>query len=856
MEIKMRAGLGFNANQLSWPVMAGEFSEPDIEERQTLGPVDREEANLEAEVGETAVTNLNADGIPEQYKIGGKRHYDGGTPLNLPDKSYIFSRDKSMKIKDAKILEQFGITNPPPGGVTPADIAKKYNLNKYKKILLDKDADETEKATAEMMISNYTIKLGKLALIQESMKGFPEGIPFICAPYLESVNLDPEEILPKMNQIEQGVQANPEEPAGDMAKYGRSVNDLKKHQVAPGQVRYEKDSAGNYYVIAPNGTILFGDQAKNYKLPSPVAGATTFGELAQKEGWQIAGYNNQSAPGAPGYTPPANSKPAPKQKSASAAGGLLNNPKITIAPPLTNPSNTTYHVALSEESNQSFQRLKEGFNDPEVKARLQEKFKEKIEDLRAKNQISQQEYGKLLDVAKDPNMTVDYWLRYQRQNYAIQDLRDKVLAESGIDIMSKQYGWDGNSFNGFVTDANGKTVNKMHAALLKKLGFDDNEVLLDVTDTKATQALTFVVDEMGQSPEFKQKFQDAGFVWDSRGGYHEDAENVLDTKTGKKTWSPVDGRAGDNTTRVTMGRKRPKPPGKIPQTCLCDGKEIPLDANGDCPCPGQITKKTFETNEKRQLDKEWWLQDVVRFAGAVGDYYRVKKYNPWQAVPAVDYIEPTFYSPERELAANAEQLSIGAQGAAQFADAQSYNARFSQMAGKAATNAADVLGRYNNLNVGVANDAMEKNVKIFNEYADDRAEDATLLYDKVTAVNQEFDNSKNKARQQMRQSYIDAVTNAAQGETLNWLYPNFAVDRGSGGYPAFTGGWGQPTPTKPTKSNAQQIFDELKALNMPADKIWDVIGRQYGVEDKQAYDTQKEEKKLIGYGSMQNKKAT
>ena len=90
LEVKMRAGLGFNANQLSWPVMAGEFSEPDIEERQTLGPVDVDDANLEAELGETAVTDLSGDGIPEHYKIGGKRHYDGGTPLNLPDNSFIF----------------------------------------------------------------------------------------------------------------------------------------------------------------------------------------------------------------------------------------------------------------------------------------------------------------------------------------------------------------------------------------------------------------------------------------------------------------------------------------------------------------------------------------------------------------------------------------------------------------------------------------------------------------------------------------------------------------------------------------------------------------------------------------------
>ena len=51
----------------------------------TLGPVDRSEANLEAERGETALTDMNNDGDFELYDISGKRHSEGGTPLNLPN---------------------------------------------------------------------------------------------------------------------------------------------------------------------------------------------------------------------------------------------------------------------------------------------------------------------------------------------------------------------------------------------------------------------------------------------------------------------------------------------------------------------------------------------------------------------------------------------------------------------------------------------------------------------------------------------------------------------------------------------------------------------------------------------------
>ncbi len=116
--------LGNNAKQLNWPVNPGMLSEPEVAVNKTLGPVDRSEANLEAEEGETVVTDLNGGGIPQQYNIGGKRHSAGGTPLNLPEDSFIFSRDKGMRIKDEKIQKMFGMA-PSKSGYAPAEIAKK-----------------------------------------------------------------------------------------------------------------------------------------------------------------------------------------------------------------------------------------------------------------------------------------------------------------------------------------------------------------------------------------------------------------------------------------------------------------------------------------------------------------------------------------------------------------------------------------------------------------------------------------------------------------------------------------------------------------------------------------------------------
>jgi hypothetical protein len=160
-----------------------------------LTAVPREDANLEAEGGETAFGDINGDGFPEHKIIKGKRHYEGGVPLNLPDGTFIFSDTKSMKISDCTILKMF---NKPCGkkSYTPAELAKPYDINKYRTILEDPDSDEMTRKTAELMIKKFVIKLGALALAQEGKKGFPQGIPEVAKPYMEAVGLSDEDILP------------------------------------------------------------------------------------------------------------------------------------------------------------------------------------------------------------------------------------------------------------------------------------------------------------------------------------------------------------------------------------------------------------------------------------------------------------------------------------------------------------------------------------------------------------------------------------------------------------------------------------------------------------------------------------
>jgi hypothetical protein len=192
----------------------------DSDVKNTMGAVPRDKANIEAEGGETIVGDINNDGYLEHQTIVGKRHTQGGVPLNVPEGSFIFSDTKKMIIKDPEVLAIFGM-KPNKAGYTPAEIAKKYNINDFIAILKDETKDKYSKETAQIMLQSNLKKLGMLALIQESMKGFPDGIPAIAESVMgqmqggqESLEQEaPEQEVPQEEMMEE------EQP---MQRYGGS----------------------------------------------------------------------------------------------------------------------------------------------------------------------------------------------------------------------------------------------------------------------------------------------------------------------------------------------------------------------------------------------------------------------------------------------------------------------------------------------------------------------------------------------------------------------------------------------------------------------------------------------------------
>jgi hypothetical protein len=193
----------------------------DVDVRYSLSSVPRDAANIEAEGGETVLTDLTNDGNYGLYDITGPKHSKGGVPMFLPEQSFIFSDTEKMKM-DKTELAEFGIESKKK--MTPAKVSKKFDLNRYYGLLNSEYADKTQANSAELMLTKNSESLSKLAFGQELKKDFEEGVPVAAHPYLNSIGIDPMEFTAQVEQRQQGGQ----EQMGEM-RYGGI---LRKAQVA------------------------------------------------------------------------------------------------------------------------------------------------------------------------------------------------------------------------------------------------------------------------------------------------------------------------------------------------------------------------------------------------------------------------------------------------------------------------------------------------------------------------------------------------------------------------------------------------------------------------------------------------
>jgi hypothetical protein len=166
--------------------------------RYSLSSVPRDNANIEAEGGETVLTDLTNDGTFGLYNITGPRHSKGGVPMFLPEQSFIYSDTDKMKFTKNELAE-FGISTKKK--MTPAKLSKKYEINDYYAHLQSPYADKIQSTTAELMLKKNMMNLSKVAFGQESKKKFEDGVPLAAHPYLVQQGIDPIDFTAKMEKI-------------------------------------------------------------------------------------------------------------------------------------------------------------------------------------------------------------------------------------------------------------------------------------------------------------------------------------------------------------------------------------------------------------------------------------------------------------------------------------------------------------------------------------------------------------------------------------------------------------------------------------------------------------------------------
>jgi len=769
MEIKG----SFNSRALNWADLLAQDSKKPISSRNTLTEDKGSKPNLEAEKGEYVIADLDGSGLMAGYSIGGERHYNGGTKLNLPEDSFIFSRDNQMRLKGGEILNQFGITNKKElkKGVTPADIAKRLpDLNKYRVILADPNSDKMQRDTAEMMLANISLKMAKLGLAQESLKGFPQGIPKISQPYIDMMNMNPEEFVQTQAQPEQEG-----EEVQDTAKYGREV-ELPQAQYGRG---VRRGGVAYRYNPATNMIEIINAQGRVIGYGQPGAGMQGYGQTTGGGTKTIKSKKTVKKQNIPaGAIVIDQTSPEYKTKDDYIKARDKAFTEAGDKPIYTKDKDGKYYQVNKEKYltgktdteriDQQINLIKDRFSNPKVAAALKTKMLESLDPKKG-------------FLGKNPGFT----------KADIENMTDEEVAKKFIELNERNlktaqlFGGDKSVYECF----NNETGELLKTSKCKDIGYKS----LDDVFAKAGIPLP----EKGAARNKEVGMQQLSYIGFTELLKDRDAGSIVDEETKNLLMPFTEGQLG--VTDETYGGKEKQGFSKADTVYTnTTAGEVAGISGDDVIGEGLVADEDVEVEEditvkdpqyvSRSGEAPFWKQDVIKTAGAIGDAARLRKYMAWQATPGTFLGEPTFYSPERELAKIGEQSAMAMNSLATFAGPQALSSRLSSVSGQAGASAADVLGKYNNLNVGAQNQFEMQKTQILNQAAQQKAALKTALFDKNTIANQQFDNSKALARQNIRQSYIDAITNAVNAANLNTVYDQYATDPRRGGLINFTNG--------------------------------------------------------------------
>jgi hypothetical protein len=776
---------------------------------RTIGAVPRDQANLEAEGGETVVGDLTGMGIPQHYTISGPRHAQGGVPMDLPDNSFIFSDFNQMSIKDPIALEYFGKAMKKGGkvkGYTPAEIAKQYDNNKNIETLKNKNSDHLDRKTAELNLSNNNLKLGALALFQEAKKGFENGIPELSYPYLEKLGVNSEEMFA---QQEQGL---------PQAKKGGAVKKLKRKQdggmMPPPEMMQQQqmqnpmmgqapaqDPMQQVMMIvqqmmeqgaAPEDVVmeLLNNQVPpdvivqvfvQMGIPQEQAVQIIQGVMSQEQGMPEQGMDPSMMQGQ-GMTPDMMPAMDPGMAMMQMGGASSDD-------------------SLIEEI---LNALNQGANPEEVIGFLVEQGMPEQEAMQTVMQLVQssnsQTQPTMYKGGELPKAQVGYTFPTTFKTFGEPVRVAETDQLTGVETV--QSSRPGSGFGAQVQDIN-KFMNT-HAWYFGKLS--EEEKTKFINEVKSGKESTLVknfqkaYNNLLTDEAKKRKLPDAEITKIIEEiGFSDKGPRKLDGKFGAFTSS----RPYFNFNVIEDKVDDKDDPKDTPKDKLKDKDVVRPD----------ITDPNIQGVRAPDV-AEWTAPDIYNFRGAVRDKQSIKSYFPYADRFSPEFMDPTMYDPSRELAAQAEQANILTQGMGQFVGPQALSARASQVQGQGAKGAADILSKYNNLNVGLANQFDAQNVQLANQAQQYNQAKAQELYDKGVITQQQRDNANRQADAVIRQGFAQGWKNASDIAMLNANQEQYKVNPYTG--TVFHTGVQRPfDPVKQQADYYKLLQQNMEILNDP-----------------------------------------
>ena len=720
--------------------------------RYSLSSVPREFANIEAEGGETVLSDLNDNGTFGLYNITGPRHRQGGVPMFLPDQSFIFSDTPKMRMKPDEIAG-FGIET--KKRMTPAELSKKFPLNEFIAAAGSPDSDNITERSAELMLDKNMMSLSKLAFGQEMKKGFEDGVPTAAFPFIQSQGQDPVNFAAMMDaQIAQN---------RAKAAYGMEIVEDEQPVLPKGQDGVDVETSR----ISPDGKSV--QLFLNDSLANEIVNPYNKDLFRQMHEMQMLKYKENLQRQRMMYDLEMQKRLEEAQKERESGSNMtLPIPKAQDGTERTDFSNLPKAI---ENTIKSILAAAQDPQAPEVQQQIKaiiDKVNQVSQNTDISNEDQEEAVNEIVKIVADD---LDN-LGEGRIPLITETLAkiDNMLQDKGIEIRPTMdvgdQGIEGtqqkqeSGLYGDVTEDNLKKWFDNNKETMKVMGYDNYDALVKDKGKDWFDNDEFVLEyqnnvnsaleaKFEEDPELRAQLEELdiskedfiktyGFDKDSTG------TEALDGKFGEYTLNRRDftGLPEKEEPEEEDPQEDPLPPGKVPA--------VP----------------------------DFYRQDMVKM-DALSKRDRDLLTPSRMAVEQIE-LDPVLLDPTRAIAAINEQAAIGADAAGMFGP-QTLSANIARNTGTAFKNIANTLGKYDAANVGILNKADAFQAQL--DMRTDAAERANYadVFDGTNLAIQNYMDERNLDREQFADLYANALTNRANTYNLNTLTPYFDIDPRSGG---------------------------------------------------------------------------